>query len=360
MIVCSPSIPSNTPPHSYSTKVRADRFYSFPHYSSTKDFISKCLFKPGYFRTYSNIADEVIKQYSGEYFWIRTPSMGSIVFGLRALKAGEKVLHHMCADASNTWRDAKYSLPEKFIGFLLSRYLRYKLKNICQHANTINLCTGAALEDFSKKYAPTRTVQFVDVMVKPSVQIVEKSLPQGFLSLLFVGRVVSDKGIFDLLRVVSRLKNHTQLTVVGDGPDLERAKALANDLGIADQIKFTGQLSHHTLSDVYASCDLVVIPSNNYYEGFPRVIMESWAHHKPVVISDVGGIRAFVRDQYNGLIFRPGDVEQLCNNINQLIQDPHLYFQIKEGAVASASISHQAQWISVLRKQLGLFDSHEA
>ncbi|MXR69411.1 glycosyltransferase [Shewanella sp. JBTF-M18] len=352
VFVCSPTVIAAEQPTRFSTKVASDHFHTFPKYSSTKDFVLKSLVNPGFFKRYAKAADDVIRQHPGAYFWIRTPSVGSIVFGLRALKAGEKVLHHMCADASNTWRDAKYSAFEKVFGYVLSRYIRHKLKQICRHSNTVNLCTGNALEDFSKKYAPDRTVQFVDVMVKPPKQLVEKPVTPGFLNLLFVGRIVEDKGVLDLLHVASRLGDQCHVTIVGDGPDLDKAKSLAAQLCLAGKVMFTGQLPHQQLSDIYNQSDLVVVPSNNHYEGFPRVIMEAWSHHKPVVVADVGGIRAFVKDGENGLIFAPGNVEQFYQSVAKIVADATLYTRLRQGAKVMASQSLQTYWLNVLRTKL--------
>lgn len=360
LYVCSPVAHAINNGGGYSTQVNKNHFYSFPHYSSTKDFFVKCLFSPQYYKLCKSIADDVISKHRGELFWIRTPSAGSILFGIRALRAGEKVLHHMCADVSNTWRDSKYSLLEKIFGYILSRYLRFKLGKLCSHRNTLNLCTGQTLEEFSKKYSPDKTIQFVDLMVKSPAKVLDDKPLNGFFKILFVGRVVGDKGIFDLLSVVSKLKKHTQLTVVGNGPDLNRAKEVTSDLGIVDKVIFTGQLPHHQLSDLYTASHLVVIPSNNHYEGFPRVIMEAWAHHKPVVVTDVGGIRAFVRDRYNAIIVKPGDVDELRAAVEALMCDPQLYRQIKSGALDSASISNQKYWVGVLDSHLKAICSDEA
>lgn len=345
--VCSPSNEVESMPSNFSTEVKQSYFHPFPSYRSTKDFALKSLFKKGYLKSYQLAADKVISKHSGSYFWIRTPSIGSIIFGLRALKAGEKVLHHMCADASNTWRDSKYSFPEKVFGFLLSRFIRYKLSRICIHKNTINLCTGNTLEDFSKKYAPNSTYQFVDLMIKkPVTNTISSQGNTDVIKLLFIGRVVEDKGIFDLINSMSKLDRRVQLTVIGDGPHLERAKLMVNQLGIYSRVLFKGQLPHSELDSYLASTTLVVIPSNNYYEGFPRVIMEAWAYKKPVIVSKVGGVKAFVVHGKNGLIFKQGDSEALFSTIEQLIHDRDLLSRLQKGAEEMQSLSNQQYWIA--------------
>jgi glycosyltransferase involved in cell wall biosynthesis len=352
----SPSIKVTDTPENYSSVVHAGQFYDFPHYSSTKQFMTNCIFKKGYYKNYKNLADDVINKHKGEWFWIRTPSIGSIIFGLRALKANQKVLHHMCADASNTWKDSKYKGVQKFFAFIMSRFVRYLLKKICSNKNTTNFCTGDVLEDFSRKYS-TNTHQFVDVMIKDidssDFQLNQNDNP--IFDLLFLGRMVEDKGILDLIEVVNRLKEKVHLTLVGDGPDLNKAKSIVIQLGLQDSIKFTGQLPHGSLAKLFNQADLITVPSNNNYEGFPRVIMEGWAHNKPVIVSRVGGVMAFVKHNENGLIFEPGNREELHSQISALLTDRLLFDKLRDGAKSMAKISTQQYWLdfltSVLKKE---------
>lgn len=352
--VCSPMQEVTDLRGGYSTSVAVHQFYPAPNYRSTKEFLLNMILKPAFYRQFNAVADAVISKHQGELFWIRTPSIGSIFFGLRALAAGQKVLHHMCADASNTWRDGKYSTFEKGFGFLVSRFLRYKLSQVCKHPNTINLCTGNVLEEFSKQVAPNNTYQFVDVMVKPPEHVPVISYKAGILRVLFVGRVVADKGVFDLLDVAERLGKQCHFTIAGGGPELEQAKAYSAQLGLADRVVFTGQLSHSELAPLYDQHDVIAVPSNNYYEGFPRVIMEAWSHHKPVVVANVGGIRAFVKHDENGLVFTPGDQTQLYAALLRMTADSELYDKLHIGAVQMAEQSLQRYWLADVKRILKL------
>jgi glycosyltransferase involved in cell wall biosynthesis len=345
----SPSIKVTDKPESYSSVVDAGQFYAFPHYSSTKQFFINSIFKRGFYKNYLALADKIILENKGEYFWIRTPSIGSIVFGLRALKAKQKVLHHMCADASNTWRDNKYKGLHKVMAFLISRYIRFLLKKICSNENTTNFCTGDVLESFSKKYSPNKTHQFVDVMVKDTKDVKQsEQKSNGLLNILFVGRMVEDKGIFDLIRVVEQLNKRVRLTLVGDGPDLIKAQKLVADLKLNDKINFTGQLAHSALSQLFLSSDVIAVPSNNNYEGFPRVIMEAWSFNKPVIVSNVGGVNAFVKNQVNGLIIKPGSTADLHEALLTCLNDLSMFDAIQQGAKDMAIKSIQSYWINVL------------
>lgn len=348
VFVCSPSKEADVPPDGFSTVVEGDHFYSFPSYSSTKDFALKSIFRRDFINSYKAQADDVIKKHTGAYFWVRTPSIGSIIFGLQALKAGEKVLHHMCADASNTWRDTKYSLPEKVFGYVFSRYLRYKLGQICRHKNTKNLCTGDVLERFSAKHSPNNTFQFVDLMAKSPEALPNEEVKKQPFKVLFLGRIVKDKGVFDLISVANELKGQIEVTIIGDGPDLFEAKSEVERLSLKDSVMFTGQLAHSRLGAYFKETSIVVVPSNNHYEGFPRVIMESWAYNKPVLVSNVGGIKAFVKHEKNGLIFKPGDREEFLESMQKMLKNEQLFTRLQCGAREMAKYSNQQYWLDSL------------
>lgn len=343
--VCSPVKEVDSLPLSYSTEVNESHFYPFPSYSSTKDFAIKGLFQRGYIKSYKLNADKVIAEHSGAYFWIRSPSMGSLLFGIQALKAGEKVLHHMCADSSSTWKDPKYSFPEKILGFLFSKYLSIKLKKICAHKNTVNLCTGDVLERFSAKYSPKNTYQFVDLMAKKPKNIHQPVKTNNLFKMLFLGRIVEDKGVFDLIEVARQLKDKVQVTIIGDGVDLNEAKQLVDSLSLQETVTFTGLLPNSELSEYYNQTDVVVVPSNNHYEGFPRVIMEGWAFNKPVIVSNTGGVKAFVKHNVNGLIFTPGSQKELYEVVNKLLSDERLYTELQTEA---------KKWLCIQVKIIGL------
>ncbi|MCG6280987.1 glycosyltransferase family 4 protein [Vibrio diabolicus] len=339
-------------PTSYSTKVQGEKFYAFPSYDSTKSFLVRSLLSKGFLKSYIQKSDEIIAKHQGDLFWIRTPSIGSIVFGLRVLKHEQTLLHHMCADASNTWKDAKYKGVSKLLAFITSRFLRVLLKKICGHPKTINFCTGDVLERFSKQYS-SNTFQFVDVMIKSvdTSNFSRTKRKDNRKKLLFVGRMVEDKGIFDLIDALDELKENYTLTFVGDGPDFSKAKQTVAQKKLDDTIQFTGQLPHSALAELFYSTDLVVVPSNNNYEGFPRVIMEAWSFNKPVIVSNVGGINAFVKNNENGLIIGPGNVSELKQAL-MACRDDSCYQELCIGARGMANKSLQSYWINLLKKKV--------
>mgnify|MGYP001819518810 FL=1 len=139
----------------------------------------------------------------------------------------------------------------------------------------------------------------------------------------FVGRLVEEKGILDLLeaaRSVLETIPDAQFLIVGPY-DEEKPDALRPDVaeryGVAEQCRFLGM--RHDMPELYALMDVLVLPS--YREGFPRAPMEASAMGVPAVVTDIRGCREAVEHGENGLLFPAGDSEALANAILEVLGD---------------------------------------
>jgi glycosyltransferase involved in cell wall biosynthesis len=139
----------------------------------------------------------------------------------------------------------------------------------------------------------------------------------------FVGRLVQEKGILDLLdaakKVLTTIPN-AQFLIVGPY-DEEKPDALRPDVaaryGVSKQCHFLGM--RHDMPELYALMDVLVLPS--YREGFPRAPMEASAMGVPAVVTDIRGCREAVEHGVNGLLFPVGDSEALADAVLQLLRD---------------------------------------
>ncbi|MEK7718734.1 MAG: glycosyltransferase, partial [Bacteroidota bacterium] len=104
--------------------------------------------------------------------------------------------------------------------------------------------------------------------------------------LLFIGRLHPKKGVENLLRAVSVLKNNDiVLTICGTGDDdyTLSLKNMANELGIADNVHFAGHVEGNAKSKIFWDSDVCIVPS--YTENFAMVVAEALAHGVPVITS---------------------------------------------------------------------------
>lgn len=137
--------------------------------------------------------------------------------------------------------------------------------------------------------------------------------------LLFAGFVGSHKGVPDLLHGLKmsglNLKE-IMLTVVGNG-DVMDMMQLTKDLGIEQQVCFTGIINEEKKRDLFKSHHIFILPS--YGEGQPISILEGMAAGMAIVSTRVGSIPEIIRDNVNGFLIKPGDTKTLGRIILRLM-----------------------------------------
>lgn len=141
----------------------------------------------------------------------------------------------------------------------------------------------------------------------------------------YVGRLVEQKGILDLLEAVARLDGEWMLSLVGAGPALADVKARAAALGIDGKVELLGGVPSSQMPELYAAMDVLVLPSRtrpNWKEQFGRALVEAMACDTPVVGSDSGEIPNVIGDA--GLIFPEGNVDALTAHLEALRTSPEL------------------------------------
>ena len=138
---------------------------------------------------------------------------------------------------------------------------------------------------------------------------------------LFVGRVVPEKGLDVLLRSLGEAQ--ATLTIVGNGFALAPARALAGELAISGRVRFAGWLAGDELTAAYRRSTVVAVPSL-WPEPFGLVGLEAMAVARPVVASMTGGIVDWLESGITGLGVAPGDVQQLREALTTVLDDPAL------------------------------------
>ncbi len=139
--------------------------------------------------------------------------------------------------------------------------------------------------------------------------------------LLYFGRLSQEKGVHDLLRAMHALP-HLRLMVAGDGPERGSLQRLSTALGLTN-VEFTGHIQGAELDRAIRDSSFTVLPSHAY-ETFGKTILESYAHARTVIASDVGSRRELVREGETGLLYETGNVARLSSAIEFLSSRPEL------------------------------------
>jgi glycosyltransferase involved in cell wall biosynthesis len=159
-------------------------------------------------------------------------------------------------------------------------------------------------------------------------QVAEKlGISKDLIRILFVGRLVPEKGIFDLLNAFSILLRNVQnveLLIVGSGSSSMQIQIsqLVENLKIGGKVKFLGSIEYsnmpqiHNLADVFC---LPSIPTKTWAEQFGYSMVEAMACGKPVVSTSTGSIPEVVKDRATGILVKPNDPRGLESALEELI-----------------------------------------
>ena len=175
-------------------------------------------------------------------------------------------------------------------------------------------------------------------------------------TIVFVGRLVSDKGVDLLLRAVEMLKRDglvVDLTIVGSGPEQANLRKLASELGLDSQVTFAGQKSGPALAQILNQHGVLAVPSR-WAEPFGVVALEGIACGCIVVGSKDGGLKEAIGDC--GLTFENGNVNELAVQLKRAIQEPDvgttLLAHADEHLRNFASSTVAARYLDLMKKMV--------
>jgi phosphatidylinositol alpha-1,6-mannosyltransferase len=147
-----------------------------------------------------------------------------------------------------------------------------------------------------------------------------------------------DTGIAALPALRQRVPRATYV-VVGDGPDAERLRGLAQQLGVSDGVRLLGRVSDDEVVDALLACDAFALLSREAapdVEGFGLVLLEAGACGKPVLAARSGGIPDAVAEDDSGLLVAPDDVPATADALARLLGDPELARRLGGGGLRRA------------------------
>jgi glycosyltransferase involved in cell wall biosynthesis len=177
-----------------------------------------------------------------------------------------------------------------------------------------------------------------------------RELSENELLVLFVGRLIENKGCRDLLHAVSLLPESTRakttLWIVGDGYDRASLQQSANALRISHKVRFWGSVRNDLLPNFYAAADLFIAPSvqtaSGEAEGQNVALLEAAAARACVLATRIGGIGEFVKDGITGVLVEPGNPRELAAAMEKLLLDAPLRSRLAESA--SLDVKSRYDW----------------
>jgi len=176
-----------------------------------------------------------------------------------------------------------------------------------------------------------REIQKETHTIRPMVDITESDFnwernyeSKSFFHILYVGRIVRDKGLFELvesIKMVEQIKRYNFVVhLVGNGPDLSEIQKVVFEAGLERNFIFHGMVSSkEELKMQFKMADIFVLPS--HHEGFPRVIYEAMAYGTPIITTFVGTIPYLMKDKINCYRIQEMNPVDLAGKLLDLMDD---------------------------------------
>ena len=213
-------------------------------------------------------------------------------------------------------------------GSYCARPKGFDLAQRIKHA-VVNRTTSVAISEYVASCFKTRSV----VIPNPydARVFTLRSTSTRSRDLVFVGRLVSEKGIDILLEALARISSSPSLTIVGSGPELNAAQSLAERLGVVDQVEFVGPKTPEEVAEIVNQHRILVVPSR-YDEPFGVVALEGIACGCVVVGSSGGGLPEAIGPC--GVTFPNGNVDALADVLDKLLGDSNESARLRANAPA--------------------------
>jgi glycosyltransferase involved in cell wall biosynthesis len=183
---------------------------------------------------------------------------------------------------------------------------------------------STALRDLAAAFEPD--IQF---KVIPNAVVDEASSPDrnarddAPVQLLCVARLIERKGIGTLLSALARLpQDNLVLHVAGGGRDELLLRDIAEEYGLGKRVVFHGVMKHEDVLQMCRRCDIFVLPTLS--ESCSMALLEAMSHGLPVVTTRVGGNPFLIEQWRNGVLVAPGDVDELAEALQVLIDNTTL------------------------------------
>ena len=189
-----------------------------------------------------------------------------------------------------------------------------------------------------------------------SQDLVERLKLSGQKIILTVARLSSGKGqdtvIKALPRVLERVPN-AKYVIVGDGPERPELETLVENMRLRNSVLFVGHAERDDVESYFEMCDVFVMLSRKgNKEGFGLVYLEAWAHKKPVVGGNTGGVREVIEDGKTGFLVDATDTESAAKSISRILKNEDLAGSL--GRAGRTKVENEFSRRQMVRKTLEL------
>ena len=258
------------------------------------------------------------------------------IFKLLITNEEIKILHIHCASRGSFMRKSLVALLGKSLGrktimhihgglfhkfYQSSLFMTFLVRFILRSCDRVICLTS----DWRQRFHEELNLNNLSVLLNPVKAFAFKPLNvhADAISLLFLGTITENKGIFELVDYLQNnrfyLQRKIKLTICGEG-ESDRLISLINRENSVGNIFFAGWVNGLQKEVLIGDTDIFILPS--HYEGLPMAILEAMSAGKPIISTSVGGIPSVVQPQHNGWLIEPGQINQLDAVLDQIFNGP--------------------------------------
>lgn len=242
---------------------------------------------------------------------------------------------------------------EKWKSGFGSKFIRQGEKNAVKYADEIIVLSKGVQDYFKKVYG--RETNFIPNGVnRPKLRAAEQISEKFGLSkdsyILFLGRLVPEKGIRYLIEAFKQVKTDKKLVIAGGSSDTDSFERELKDLAKNDErIIFTGFVQGSLLDELYSNAYIYTLPSD--LEGMPLSLLEAMSYGNCCLVSDIPECTEVVEDK--ALIFKKSDVSDLWEKLQDVCNHPENVMELKKEA--ADFICKKYDWDDVVEKTRELY-----
>lgn len=255
--------------------------------------------------------------------------------------AGKKVI---CTIHGLDWARAKW-------GGFASKYIKWGEKQAVKYADEIIVLSRAVQEYFRTTYN-RETVFIPNGVNRPKIIKADEIKRQWGLEaenyVLFLGRIVPEKGVKYLIEAWKDIKTDKKLVIAGGSSDTEEFMKELKDMA-TDNVVFTGFQQGKILEELYSNAYIYCLPSD--LEGMPLSLLEAMSYGNCCLVSDIPECVEVIEDK--AVVFAHSSVDELRKTLQELLNDPVRVNRYKIGA--ADFICQKYNWTDVVEKTLEIY-----
>ncbi len=166
-----------------------------------------------------------------------------------------------------------------------------------------------------------------------------KKKPSEKIRFGYIGRIIPTKGVHLIIDAFNRITDeNTELFIYGSSSNVHYLKSRSTN----QNIHFKGYYNNWEIAKVLAEIDILIVPSI-WFENSPLVIHEASLARIPVIVTDLGGMAEYVKNNVNGLLFERNNVDDLLDKIMMFIRNPNLIDELGNNPIYVQSAEEHAK-----------------